>query len=230
MEIRRSYPNRAGNCPPDVSRANLGGALGSRDPAHLRRWYAAMNAGKRAAPQCEAIANATGQRCQSCARRGQRFCFHHLRGKDAAAADIALINRNLAVLANPNLRGYSRRRAEYSMARIARAEIYRVWKIDPRAPAIDLLVLSAADEQRVADWLREQHAVDLNKNLPGSDKPPTARCRDRLRWAGWRVLARGDLVTPEFLAAARRRVVLALRDDAKFWRKLEKLDQEPGLE
>lgn len=185
-----------------------------------------MNAGKRRAPQCEAVANGTGVRCQSCARRGQRYCFHHLRGKEAAAADTELISRNMEKLSNPRLRGYSRTKAEASMARIARAEIYRTWKCDPRKPEIDLLVLSDRDEKAVHDWLLQNHAVDLNKPLPGSDKHATARARDRLRWAAWRVLARGLIVDQDFLAAARRRVSAAIRDDARFWKKLAKLDQE----
>ncbi len=226
INIKRSHPNKRRNCPPDISRANLGTTLGSRDPQHIRRWINAQNAGRAAAPKCEAVATSTGLRCQSCVRRGQNYCLRHLRGREAAAADIEITTRQLKVLGNPLIKGVAHSRAVNTMARVARAEIYRVWRIDPRGPAVDLLILSDHDERRVVEWLLNRHGIRLDKDLPNSDHRPTARCRDRLRWAAWRVISRAEAATPEFITKADNRVRAAVRDDTKFWVKVAKLGAE----
>jgi hypothetical protein len=113
------------------------------------------------------------------------------------------------------------------MARIGRAEVYRQWKVDPRCPEIDLLQLSPKDEKAVADWLLLNHQISLDKPLPGTDRLPTPRCRDRLRYAAWRVIQRGTVVTPDFVMRAGYRVTNALLDDAKFWLRFDNPDMPP---
>lgn len=206
---------------------NLGKWLGSKDPAHIARWVAAQLAGRRAAPRCQAISKGTGQTCRSICRRGQMYCQRHGRGTAAVSADARKETDNAKVLAS-GTGGVERARAVRSMERIARHRIYRLWRLDPRGPEIDLLELSPGEEQRVAAWLWDNHTIALDKPLPGTDKHATARCRDRLRQAAFRVLRRGNAVSQDFLTAAHRRVVLALRDDAKFWRKWEALGADTG--
>jgi hypothetical protein len=153
------------------------------------------------------------------------FCGVHRRGTVAVRADASKEIQNAKVLAS-NTGGLERERAIRSMQRIARHRIYRLWRLDPRSPEIDLLELCAADEQRMAHWLKQNHGVDINAPLPATGRQPTARCRDRLRYAAWRVLRRGASASPQFIEAARRRVTLALRDDEKFWRKWDAFDED----
>lgn len=212
-------------CRPENAQ-NLGKWLGSKDPAHIARWIAAQQAGRRTAPRCQAISKSTGQSCRNICRRGQTFCLRHGRGNAAVSADASKEIDNAKVLASGS-GGVERARAVRSMQRIARHRFYRLWRLDPRGPEIDLLELSPGDEQRVAAWLWDNHTIALDKPLPGTDRPATARCRDRLRQAAFRVLRRGSAVSQDFLTAAHRRVTLALRDDAKFWRKWEALGADP---
>jgi hypothetical protein len=76
------------------------------------------------------------------------------------------------------------------------------------------LALPEADERRVRQWLKDVHAVDLGVTEHGAGHPLSARCVDRLRWAGAMFLS-GRITTE----SAQRRVMAALRDDAKWWLK-----------
>jgi hypothetical protein len=118
------------------------------------------------------------------------------------------------------------RRAHNTLARIARREVHKLWKSDPRAPNISTLEICELDEQRVRAWLIDACGVDLDKPLPGVGREATARCRDRLRWAAWRVLRRGKNASDDFVAAARLRVAAAIRDDLRFWEKWDRLGME----
>lgn len=203
---------------------NLGKHFASRDPQHIARWVNAQLAGRARAPKCEAVSRTTGVKCCRVVLRGGRFCFAHARGEHAVNADRELAERNHFILFETRSTGKQRRKAALSMRRIARAEVYRQWKLDPRFPEVDLLQLSETDETRVADWLWRHHQIRLSENLPGTERPPTARARDRLRYAAWRVIARGDAVDPDFVKRAGYRVINALRDDAKFWFRFDNPD------
>lgn len=202
---------------------NLGAHFRSTDPAHIRRFVLAGAEGRRNAPKCQAIAKITGRRCQRAVRPDCPYCFNHSRGAYAVTANNAFLAESLKVLSS-TATGRNRERALRTVRRIARGEIYALWRLDPRQPALDLLTLEDQNEQAVHRWLIDQHGIDLNKPLPGSDKHATPRCRDRLRYAAWRVLSRGDAVSPDFITKAGYRVINALRDDRKFWDKLAAID------
>jgi hypothetical protein len=202
---------------------NLGNHLGSRHPAHIARWVQAGVAARRAMPKCEGIAKQTGARCRHIPLAGKRFCIHHIRGAEAHAADLEKEQRNAKILAEGDI-PINEERARKSMARIARRRTHRAWRIDPRAPNISTLEICKLDEQRVRAWLIDFCSVDLDKPLHGLDREATARCRDRLRWAAWRVLRRGKNASDDFVAAARLRVAAAIRDDLRFWEMWDRLE------
>jgi hypothetical protein len=104
--------------------------------------------------------------------------------------------------------------AEATLRAIARRQLHRAWKIDPSLPG-STLSLSAHDEARVIEWLRDTHNVDLEHHpLHDNGHPFSARCIDRLRWgAALSLTGRLDA------EGGRRRVVVALRDDLKWWAK-----------
>lgn len=205
-----------------LSALNLRDHLGSRHPAHIHRWVQAGVAARRLMPKCEAIAKKTGVRCAHIPVAGRRFCFHHICGAEAREVDLAMEQRNAEILQKGSI-PVIEERARKSMARIARRRVHRTWRIDPRAPNVSTLEICELDEQRVRAWLIGLCGVNLDKPLPGVGCEATARCRDRLRWAAWRVLRRGKNASDDFISAARLRVAAAIRDDQRFWEKWDRL-------
>lgn len=184
----------------------------ARIKARASEWLRAMNEGRRRAPKCAAIAGTTGRPCLQPRLTGSDKCRHHLRGKARDALDrvrLAAAVRKLKTTTN----SIERRDAETTIRNIERRQLHRAWKLDPTLPG-STLALSADDEKRVRDWLREHHHIDLyNVEMAGGEgRYMTPHCVDRLRWAAVMALAqRMDAET------ARRRVVAALRDDGMFW-------------
>jgi hypothetical protein len=201
---------------------NLGKNLGSRDPAHISRWLAGRRAGLLAAPKCEAISKGTGLRCRSPAPRGSCFCFRHLSGGNRAHADHERADRHLQTLARSSNR-FDRVRAEAGLQAIARRQVHLLWRTDPRAPNVSTLELDERREAAVRDWLRDNCGVSLGSPLPGGGRAPTARATDRMRWAAYRVLRRGEGASGDFIERAKLRVAAAIRDDARFWEKWARL-------
>ena len=64
----------------------LGIWLGSRDPAHLRRWRAALAAGYLAGPRCEGMTR-LGERCRRLPLYGASRCCCHLKGPERDKVD-----------------------------------------------------------------------------------------------------------------------------------------------
>ena len=181
--------------------------LGSQSPAHLDRWRAALMAGQRAAAKCEATTR-TGAQCRFHVIPGTRRCTHHLVGAERDAYDRNRIPK-LQRMIDRNVGGrITIARARKSLANIARRQLHRLWKIAPDAPG-STLGLPPRDEQRVRNWLRN-HGIDLD--APAQYLTP--RCIDRVRWAAFMKL-RGGMPNE----AARRRLVLALRDDTRWQQK-----------
>jgi hypothetical protein len=136
--------------------------------------------------------------------RFSKKCRAHCKGRERDGVDelrLQWLERNL--LRNWNAR--TRANIESRIAKIYRRRLHRVWLTRPAIEG-STLELSERDDLRVANWLREVQAVDVE-----SDEH-TPRCRDRLRWAAVLFLSgRRDGET------VRRRIVSALRDDQK-WR------------
>lgn len=188
---------------------NLGHFLGFREPEHIKKFYTAGIAARRLLPSCEATTRA-GARCKLLPIRGSNCCLWHTRGKVAVHSNTLLLEaaRERIQKGGAQLMVY---RAHKTIARIQRDELHRQWKIDPRIPG-STLELDAETETHVYDWLFKNYHI----NLIGQNTY-TPRCIDRLRWAAYRVLRRGDEATPEFLEQAARRVRSAIADDEKFW-------------
>lgn len=199
----------------------LGQHLGSRDEAHIQRWVAAQIEGRRNKPKCEAIAAGTGQRCRLLPLRGSTCCLRHSRGKQLDAAGRILAAEAIDFIENGGspVQVY---RAQRTLARIARRNLHQLWKSDPRIEG-STLALDDHTESKVTAWLN-QRFIDLDKPLPNSTRLATPRCVDRIRWAAYRVIRRGNAASEDFLRRANRRIALAMQDDQIFWNKLAKLE------
>ena len=189
--------------------------------ARAPEWLKAMWEGTRRAPGCVAIAGTTGRLCRQPRLPGSDKCRHHLRGKKRDAVDAARLARAVRKL-QTTTNGVFRRNAVNVIRNVERRRLHRAWKVDPRLPGSTLSL--SAGMKRIRAWLREEHHVDLDKaeTTCAGDRYMTPRCIDRLRWGA--VLAVTKRIDAE---AARRRVMVALRDDAKFWDKLDDAARVP---
>lgn len=194
--------------------SHLGSNFASRDPAHLARWQAAVLAGRARAPRCTAIAK-SGQRCQLPAMKFSApcRCHRHLHG---AARDETDERRRpwLEALSRRASRPVMSSTARKALAAIERRRLHRAWLRDPTIPGSTLL-LAPNDEARVAEALQHRFSVDLY------DETHTARCRDRLKWAAFRMMAGADPIKAGF------RVNAALRDDKRWRRRIAHDTCEP---
>ena len=187
----------------------LGEHLGRRDAEHVSRWLNAMWAGRRAALRCEGVTRA-GAPCQGQRLYGSRFCIHHTRGEERDRVDQVRLARACKAAARAN-NAVDRAKAVKTIRNIQRRMLHRAWL---NAPEIEgsTLELSPAEDERVLACLRDQHNLDIDRSDPVTGQPLTARPVDRARWAGY--LRLKDRIEPE---AARRRIVVLLRDERRYW-------------
>ena len=194
--------------------------------ANAPRWHAALRAGRAAAPRCEAVIRSTGKQCCVPAMResrklGVHRCHFHCHGSLRDEVDNLREARAYRQAQSTNT--IMRMEGLATLASIGNRRLHRIWKIDPSVPGSTLL-LGEHDERRVTAWLVDRN-VYSTKSLPGSDRPPTARAIDRLRWAAY--LALSGRLTP---AAADRRVHVAIRDDGRWWGKVRDMqNDDPGV-
>lgn len=185
--------------------------------ARVPAWLAALAAGNAAAPRCGAD-TASGGTCGRLRMKGSSHCYLHLRGHQRD-----IVDRERAVRAAKSARSTNpRRRAdgERALAAIQRRRLHRVWKLDPTLPGTTL-ALPDADERRVLSWLKDVHGIVLDETLHETGHRLSARCVDRLRWAA---VLRLTLRVTE--VSARNRVVAALRDDLRWFRKMSAMVEE----
>jgi hypothetical protein len=181
--------------------AHLGEHFASRDPHHLDRWRVALIAGL-AQKRCAAIARSTGQRCRGTPLRFSTKCRCHCLGSERIAVDakrLSWLERQLPRTGNAKVRA----NVEARIARIERRRLRWAWRTDPTVEGATIL-LSPRDLERVWEWLRRVARVDDLDAL-------TARCRDRLLWAGALCIARRT--TQE---TALQSVRTALKDEARW--------------
>jgi hypothetical protein len=181
--------------------AHLGEHFASRDPHHLDRWRVALMAGL-AQKQCEAMARSTGLRCRGISLKFSTKCRCHCLRSERIAVDakrLPWLERQLPRTANAGARA----NIEARIARIERRRLRWAWRIDPTVEGATIL-LSPRDLKRVLEWLRCVGRVDDLDAL-------TARCRDRLLWAGALCIARRT--TDE---TALKSVRTALKDEARW--------------
>jgi hypothetical protein len=178
--------------------------------ARVPEWLAAMRAGRAAAPRCTAIKR-DGHPCQRERMRGATKCEAHLQGAARDAVDLARLRRAQAALTSTNTK--KRAEAERAIRVTKRRQTHRLWKLDPTYPG-STLELPANDERRVRGWLLHHHGIDLVFFRHGTGHHLSARAVDRLRYAG--LMSLTNRMTAD---GGWRRVVVALRDDAAWWRK-----------
>lgn len=181
--------------------AHLGEHFASRDPHHLHRWRAALLAGL-AKRRCVAIARSTGLRCRGIPLKFSDKCRCHCVRSERVAVDakrLSWLERQLPRTGNAKVRA----NVEARIARIERRRLRWAWRTDPTVEGATIL-LSACDLDRVRDWLRHVARVDDFDAL-------TARCSDRLLWAGALCIARRT--TEE---TALKSVRTALKDEAQW--------------
>jgi hypothetical protein len=181
--------------------AHLGEHFASRDSYHLDRWRVALIAGL-AQKRCAGIARSTGLRCRGTPLKFSTKCRCHCLGSERIAVDakrLSWLERQLPRTGNAKVRA----NIEARIARIERRRLRWVWRTDPTVEGATIS-LSPRDLPRVRDWLRYVARVDNFDAL-------TARCRDRLLWAGALCIARRT--TEE---TALKSVRTALKDEARW--------------
>ena len=181
--------------------AHLGEHLASCNRDHLARWRAALAAGL-AQKRCESVARSTGLRCRGTPLKFSTKCRCHCLGSERIAVDakrLFWLERQLPRTGNAKVRA----NVEARIARIERRRLRWAWRTDPTVEGATIL-LSPRDLERVWEWLRCVARVDDLDAL-------TARCRDRLLWAGALCIARRT--TQE---TALQSVRTALKDEAQW--------------
>ena len=131
----------------------LGPSLGCRDPDHIARWMAAMNAGK-AKLHCTAIAKATGAPCRKVPLKFADKCSIHCRGAERIEIDqlrLVWLQRKLRRRFF-NIR--ERAALEAQVSKIKRRALRWWWKIDPTLSG-STIALERHDLARAWAWLRD---------------------------------------------------------------------------
>jgi hypothetical protein len=108
-----------------------------------------------------------------------------------------------------------RAEAEAALAAIARRRQHRAWLHDPRLLGSTIPHLSDRDAARVERWLLERN-LRHGRQLQATGRPATPRCWDRMTWAA--ILTIGGRIDEQ---GARRRLELAMKDEAAFWRRFD---------
>jgi hypothetical protein len=192
-----------------------------RSPWAIERWRKAMSAGYAKAPRCEHVRR-NGQQCRCPAMRDARrlglpsLCSSHCRGRARDKIDTARVPGLLREAQSENV--IRRAEAEAALAAIARRRLHRAWLLDPRLPGSTVAHLNVRDAARVERWLAERNLRDA-RPLQMTGRPPTPRCWDRMTWTA--ILAIGGRIDQH---GARRRLELAMKDEAAFWRRLEEVE------
>ncbi|UZF93017.1 hypothetical protein [Bosea sp. NBC_00550] len=179
---------------------------------HLTRWRDALNEGRRTTPRCTAITR-MGSQCRMLplrdGRPGVHLCWHHARG----AARDEIDRKREARAIRWSVSGNARKREQgiTALAVIHRRRAWKALKADPSA-AVQILLLSDADERNVTYWLRD-HGLD--GALTETGRPITNYSRERARYAA--VMSISERITAE---AARRRVVSIVQWEVAYWHKV----------
>jgi hypothetical protein len=187
--------------PSPPSSLPVGEHLGSREPEHLSRWFAALIAGRQAR-QCRAIARSTGRPCRAPPRRHAVHCRVHCSPQERREADLKRLPEIERLLRRP-LHPIPRANLEATANAIRRRALRREWRRDPTIPGATL-ALSPRDETRVRDFVLSEAGVRL-------DSLATARAVDRCMWAGALALAKRCTIP-----TARREIDRALRDERRW--------------
>lgn len=187
-------------------------ALDRRDPNYLARWLAGLQKGFQNAPRC-AAKRRDGQPCRLPRMRGSDRCPRHCIGKERDRIDQAAYPRLLCTAGNNSSSGD---RARIRLAAIERRRLRRAWQKNPTIEG-STIALSASDEKRVEQYLREEHGLTLSGVCALTERPFTPSGQDRLRWCA--VHALSGRISQE---AAAVRVKCILSDEQHFFERLYK--------
>ena len=195
----------------------LGVWLGSRDPAHLSRWRAALKAGYLAGPRCEGTTR-LGQRCQRLPLYGASRCCAHLKGPERDKVDQVRLTR----LHKQTLHGSvgERQRALRQIGNIERRLLRGRWRKDPTIPAATI-ILTAVEERRAREYLL-RFGLDIEAADLETGELLTPCARDAARWAAQRGLA-GFAEDRK----VRQRITSLLRDERKYWARQANSNSRP---
>src|SRR4051794_35015398 len=188
--------------------------LGSRDPAHLARWQAALNAGHARMPRCTATTR-LGHKCRHAAMRDADRCHWHLTGAARLAHGQTRIERLRRRSQLSDLGPRGREAARISLQNIERYRLLQTWKADPTIAGVAYR-LNPHDEERVRAALLANFSVDLNAPLESTGRLPSPRLIHQLRRA--MVLLLRQKTTRQI---TERKITKALRVEAKFFSKLK---------
>jgi hypothetical protein len=186
----------------------LGSHLGRKDPAHVDRWIGAMLAGKQAAPKCQALTK-QGAPCRRCRLRGSLRCWIHTRGAMRDAVDQKRLERQTR-FAHSSCAS-ERERALAQIRAIKRRQLSRLWLRDPCVEG-STIALSPSDDRRAREFLLSSCNLDIDAADTITGRPLSFRARDRAKWAAFLGLS-GKCDAD----AVRRRIVLLLRDERRYW-------------
>lgn len=104
-----------------------------------------------------------------------------------------------------------RQRALRQIRNIERRRLNRLWLRDPNIEG-STLELTRADDRRVREFLLASYNLDIDAVDTMTGRPLSFRARDRARWA-----ALFGLSGKCDVEAVRRRIVLLLRDERRYW-------------
>jgi hypothetical protein len=170
-DTNNSMP-RSGSC--------LGPSLGCRDPDHIARWMAAMNAGK-AELHCTAIAETTGAPCRKVPLKFADKCSIHCRGVERIKIDQLRLVWLQRKLRRSFFNVRERAALEAQVSKIKRRALRWWWKIDPTLSG-STIALKSHDLARACAWLRDVAKVEPDALTP--------RALDQCLWAAALVLSR----------------------------------------
>jgi hypothetical protein len=190
----------------------LGEHLGRSDQQHLARWHAALMAGRRAAPKCDAFTR-EGRPCRRDRLYGANFCGHHIRGVERDSLDAVRRERLHRELARTSSAG-QQSRIERQLRNIEKRSLHRAWLRDPTLEG-STIDISAVDDRCVQACLRDELGIDIERPDRVTGRELSARAVDRAKWAGY-LLLQGTLDHE----VARRRIAGLLRDERTYWARL----------
>ena len=186
----------------------LGSYLGRKDRQHIDRWIGAMVAGQRTAPKCEAVTK-QGAPCRRCRLWGSLRCSTHTRGAMRDAIDQKRLERQTRFAHSGCVS--ERERALAQIRAIKRRQLSRLWLRDPCVEG-STIALSPPDDRRAREFLLASTNLDIDAVDAITGRPLSFRAHDRARWAAFFGLSgRCDA------EAVRRRIVLLLRDERRYW-------------
>jgi hypothetical protein len=166
--------------PSSPSALRLGASLGCRDPEHIARWAAALNAGK-AKLRCSAVARSTAAPCRRVPLKFADRCSIHCRGAERIRVDRLRLEWLERKLSHVFYNVRERTLLEARIDRIRRRALRWAWRGDPTVPG-STIALQAQDVARAEAWLRDVAGVEAGAL--------TARGYDKCMWASALAISR----------------------------------------